>query len=100
MKSNSQYKCITVEGEDDTNESGNTNPATIISESVANNINIYTFANTIVVENATEEIGIYNSMGRMVAKATANSSRIEIPMWVQGIYVVRVGSIAKRVAVN
>ena len=68
-----------------------------------NELNIYSYDNKIVVENAEiigGEIEVFDINGRLSAKSTANSSRIEIPMPRQSLYIVRVGSYAKRVVVN
>ena len=70
---------------------------------LANEVNIYAYNKTIVVENAefsASQIDVFDINGRMVAKASANSSRIEIPITAQGIYIVRMGELAKQVVVN
>ncbi|MBO7145129.1 MAG: leucine-rich repeat domain-containing protein [Salinivirgaceae bacterium] len=76
---------------------------TDVDEDAVNQVNIYACDNKIVVENvetANAEISVFDINGRVVAKTTANSSRVEIPMRAQGVYIVRVGSNAKRVVVN
>ena len=98
MKSNCQYKCIAVEGED--------NPAylgTAIEDNIEVSFNVFVRDNNVVVENAettNSEIEVFDINGRIVAKSAANSNRIEIPMRAQGVYIVRVGNVAKRVVVN
>lgn len=72
-------------------------------EVAVNELNIYSYDNKIVVENAEiigGEIEVFDINGRLSAKSTANSSRIEIPMPRQGLYIVRVGGNAKRVIVK
>lgn len=71
-----------------------------VSESAANSINIYTHGNTIIIENATEEIRVYDAMGRMIGRDAINRVRAEIPVNGTGVYVVKVGNVAKRVMVN
>ena len=76
---------------------------TDVDEDAVNEVNIYAYGNNVVVENAETNKGkieVFDINGRMVAKSTANNSRIEIPMKAQGVYIVRVGAIAKRVVVN
>lgn len=76
---------------------------TDVDEDAVNEVNIYACDKMVVVENAettNSEIAVFDINGRMVAKATANGNRIEIPMRAQGVYIVRVGGIAKRVVVN
>ena len=44
---------------------------TAVSETAANAVNIYAYQNVIVVENATEEISVYNAMGALVCRDVA-----------------------------
>ncbi len=78
----------------------NTNPGTAVAESAANAVNIYAHGNTIVVENATEEIRVYNAMGALVDRDVACRVRAEINVNGAGIYLVKVGNVAKRVMVH
>ena len=71
-------------------------PATAIDESTASSVNIYTDGNTIVVENATDEIFVYNAMGTLVARTTAT----EITVNATGVYIVKTGNTAQRVFVK
>ena len=73
-----------------------------VAEEAAAAVSIYSFDNTIVVEAEADgsEIAVFDLNGRMVAKALATGSRTEIEMSVAGIYVVRVGNTAERVAVK
>ncbi len=90
---------VTVSKEDDN---------TAIDEYAANKVNIYAYQNVIVVENATDEIDIYNAMGALVCRdaarhvstATGLGARTEIRMNTAGIYIVKVGNVAKRVMIN
>ena len=73
--------------------------ATAVSESVANAITIYAHGRTIVVENATEEIRVYNAMGALVGRDVArNVSTITVDK--SGVYIVKIGSTVNRVVIN
>ena len=75
------------------------NPSTTVAESAANAINIYAHGRTIVVENATDEIRVYDAMGRIVGRDVArNVCTIKINN--SGVYIVKTGSTVKRVMVN
>ena len=78
----------------------NNNPSTAVAETAANAINIYAHDNTIIVENATEEIRVYNAMGALVGRNAINRVRTEITVNGAGVYLVKVGNVAKRVMVN
>ena len=94
MKFNSQYKCITIEGED--------NPAnlgTAIEDNIEISFNLFVRDNIIVVENATDEILVYDAMGRIVGRDVARNV-CTITVNTTGVYIVRVGNVAKRVVVN
>ncbi|MBR5643224.1 MAG: leucine-rich repeat domain-containing protein [Salinivirgaceae bacterium] len=73
---------------------------TAVAESTANAVSIYTSNNIIVVENATTEIRVYDAMGRMICRDAINRVRTEIPANTPGLYIVRVGNVAKRVMIN
>lgn len=75
---------------------------TPVTETAANAVNIYTYGNTIVVENATDEICVYDAMGRLVARRDVAHivSTNEIRVNNTGLYIVKVGKVAKRVMVN
>ena len=78
--------------------------ATAVTETAANAVNIYAHGNTIVVENATDEISVYDAMGRLVSLAGRDVARnvfaTEIRVNGVGVYIVKVGTVAKRVVVN
>ena len=71
-----------------------------IDEDLAEEVAIYAYNNTIVVENAEEDIFIYNAEGRMIARETVTSNRMEMQMTEQGIYIVRTGDKTQRVFVS
>ena len=81
---------------------------TAVTETAANAANIYAYGNTIVVENATDEISVYDAMGRLVCRDAArhvstvaeSGIRAEIRVNGTGVYIVKVGAEAKRVMVN
>ena len=68
-------------------------------EMAVNEVNIYAHHNTIVVENATDEIRVYDAMGRIVGRDVArNVCTIKINN--SGVYIVKTGNTVKRVMVN
>ena len=72
---------------------------TAVAENAANAINIYAYDRTIVVENATDEIRVYDAMGRIVGRDVAhNVCTIKINN--SGVYIVKIGDIVKRVVVK
>ena len=73
---------------------------TAITKSAASELNIYAYGNTIVVENATEEIRVYDAMGKLICREAMNLDRTEITVNNTGVYIVKVGNTAKRVLVN
>ena len=74
--------------------------ATLVTETTANAVNIYAYGRNIVVENATEEISVYDVMGKLICRDAINRVRTEIPVNTTGVYIVKVGNIAKRVVIN
>ena len=77
----------------------NTEPATAVAESAASAVNIYATGNTIVVENATDEIFVYNVMGGLICKDVARNVNT-ITVSHTGVYIVKTGSIARRVMIT
>lgn len=79
-------------------EVAGTESVTAIDESDAQ-INIYAIGNTIVVENATDEIFVYSVMGVLVGRGEASIvSTITINN--SGVYIVKTSETVKRVVVN
>ena len=72
--------------------------ATVIAEFVAQ-VNIYTHGRTIVVENATDEIRVYDAMGRIVGRDVARNV-CTITINNPGVYIVKTGDTVKRVMVK
>ena len=73
---------------------------TAVSDAAANAISIYTQNNVIVVENATDEICVYDAMGRLIVETPHCDVSTEIRVNTAGVYLVKVGNIAKRVMIN
>jgi hypothetical protein len=73
---------------------------TAVAETAANAVNIYAHGNTIVVENATDEIRVYDAMGRLIVETPHCDVSTEIRVNTAGVYIVKVGNAAKRVVVN
>jgi hypothetical protein len=73
---------------------------TAVTETAASNVNIYAHGRTIVVENAQNEISVYDAMGRIVGRDAIHRVRAEIRVNTAGVYIVKVGNVAKRVMVN
>ena len=83
------------EGGNENQGGENTEPATAVAESAAQAVNIYVTGNTIVVENATDEIFVYNVMGGLVARGTDTIITVSHT----GVYIVKTGNTAKRVMI-
>ena len=77
---------VTVEADD-----------TAVDDETANTANIYAYGNTIVVENATDEIRVYNAMGGFVAASNEANAKIRVNG--AGIYIVKTGQVSKHVMV-
>ena len=89
------------ENQGSNNQGGNENsPGTAVAENAANAINIYAHGNTIVVENATDEIRVYDAMGRLICRDVACRVHTEITVNNTGIYIIKTGGTVKRVMVN
>ena len=77
---------------------------TAINESAACAVNIYAHGHTIVVENATDEIYVYDAMGRLVGRDVARNvhttGMATITVNGTGVYVVKTSNTVKRVVVN
>ncbi len=71
-----------------------------VSEAVASMVSIYAHGKSIIVENAEDEIRVYDAMGRMVCRDAINRARAELTVNTPGVYLVKVGNVAKRVMVN
>ncbi|MBP5721981.1 MAG: leucine-rich repeat protein [Bacteroidales bacterium] len=72
---------------------------TSVTEQITN-INIYTSGKTIIVENASDEILVYDVMGRLVCRDATPCVRAELRMDGAGVYIVKVGNLEKKVIVE
>ncbi|MBR5434019.1 MAG: leucine-rich repeat protein [Bacteroidales bacterium] len=63
-------------------------------------INIYVIDHTIVVENATDEIYVYDVMGRLVCRNAIHCVRTGITVNNSGVYIVRIGNLVRKVFVE
>ncbi len=70
-----------------------------VNETAADQLLIYAHHKTIVVENATDEIRVYDAMGRMIDRDAINCVRTEIHVNTVGLFIVKVGNVAKRVLI-
>lgn len=73
---------------------------TAVDSEVAANVKIYATSNTVIVENAENEIFVYNAMGVLVCRDVACHVSAKITVDGAGIYIVKVGSVVKRVMVK
>ena len=76
---------------------------TAINEPAASAINIYAHGNTIVVENATDEIRIYDAMGALICRDVpwrVSTGTTAITINNPGVYIVKTGGAVRRVMVN
>ena len=74
---------------------------TPVSEIIThNNINIWSFEKTVLVENAESEIIIADMSGRIVNRLKPDSDRMEIQMSNDGIYIVKTGLATKKVLIR
>ncbi len=71
-----------------------------VTETAANVVSIYAYGRSIVVENAAEEISVYDAMGRLVCRDAMPCVRKELQINTPGLYIVNVGGVAKRVMVK
>jgi hypothetical protein len=73
---------------------------TAVADEAAEAVNIFAYGNTVVVENATNYIYVYNAMGSLISRVAPEAGRTEIQVNGTGVYVVKTGSAAKRVMIN
>ena len=86
------------ENQNGNNENENQDTETSVTEQLTN-INIYTLGRTIVIENATDDIFVYDAMGSLVGRDVArNVSTITVND--SGVYIVKIGNLAKKIFVE
>jgi hypothetical protein len=61
---------------------------------------IYAVGKTIVVENATDEIRVYDAMGKLICRDAIHRVRAELRVNAAGVYIVKTGNVIKRVMIN
>lgn len=61
---------------------------------------IYTIGKTIVVENATDEIRVYDAMGKLICRDAIHRVRAELRVNAAGVYIVKTGDVVMRVVVE
>lgn len=72
--------------------------STSVTETAAGATRIYTFGKAIVVENAMDEICVYNTMGVLIGKNIAPNVTISVKG--AGVYIVKTGNATKRVIIQ
>ena len=88
-------------GDDNGNGNGDDNGNTETSVNELNTgINIYAIDHTIIVENATDEIRVYDIMGQLICRDATPCVRAELRMYGVGVYIVKIGNLAKKVFVD
>jgi len=75
-------------------------PITEVDDDEAGAVSVYAYNRTIVVENASSDIAVFDIAGRIVAKRAANSSRIELQLPQSGLYIVKVGLTSQKVVLK
>ena len=70
---------------------------TAIDILIVDDIKIYANNRSIIVENAESEIRVFDATGRLICKNAADNVHTEISMKKSGVYVVKVGTIVKRI---
>lgn len=73
---------------------------TSVTESFVSAINIYAYGKTIVVENAIDEIRVYDAMGKLICRDVACRARAEITISNTGLYIVKAGGTVQRVMIK
>ena len=63
-------------------------------------VKIWSFSNTIYIENAESDITVISTLGSQITKLTPTSTRTEITIPRSGIYIVRTGSTVQKVIIR
>jgi len=95
----------TIYAEEDPNKPDNHNnpdnhESTALPSNISSTIDIYVQDKTIIVENAEDEIFVYDAIGRLVCRDATPCVRAELHVDGAGVYVVKVGSLAKKVIIE
>ncbi|MBP5721979.1 MAG: leucine-rich repeat domain-containing protein [Bacteroidales bacterium] len=94
---NQWFECHVKKNQSGENQGGE--GQTSVTERITN-INIYTYGKTIIVENATDEIRVYDIMGQLICRDATPCVRAVLRMYGVGVYIVKVGNLAKKVIVE
>ncbi len=78
----------------------NNDNKTFADDERATEAKVYSFGNTIIVENAQSEIAVYDIFGRLVCKNSTLNNYSKLPINNAGIYIVKVGNKAQRIFVS
>ena len=73
---------------------------TAIGDESAIEPTIYAVGKTIVVENATDEICVYDAMGKLICRDAIHRVRAELRVNAAGVYIVKTGNVVMRVMIN
>jgi|GEM_PF-1624127 len=79
---------------------GNADPRTVVTRIASinkDNTKVYSWDHNILVEGNVSTIEVYNLLGSLVKKVTANASRTEIPVYKSGVYLVKTISTNKNI---
>ena len=88
--------------EEETNNNENNNPETSVTEQLTNP-NIYAANHAIIIENATDEIRVFDVMGQLVCRDAIHRVRTGTTMInveKSGIYIVKIGTLAKKIIIE
>ena len=73
---------------------------TAIGDESAIEPTIYAIGKTIVVENATDEICVYDAMGKLICRDAIHRVRAELRVNAAGVYIVKTGNVVMMVMIN
>ncbi|MBR5433891.1 MAG: leucine-rich repeat protein [Bacteroidales bacterium] len=73
---------------------------TALQNNGSNMVEIYVQNKTIVVENASDEIFVYDSIGRLIARRDAWPRVSTININESGVYVIKIGNLTKKIFVD
>ena len=76
------------------------NPPTPVSEVSNSNVRIWNYSNSIVVDNADEDIFVIRSSGVTTKIVSPESSRTEIRISNPGVYIVKTGKVSQKVMIQ
>ena len=96
VENNMTFRIKTENGNN--NENNNENQTSVTEQFT--DINIYAHNLTIIVENATDEIRVYDIMGQLICRDATPCVRAELRMYGVGVYIVKVGNLSKKVIIE